>query len=261
MLFTLKKFVSWFLDPANICLLLIAPSVVLIWSKRYLHLGRRLMTAGLLVFAIFSNGIVARRLVLGLEATYSPVADVITKDELSNDLLAVKYIAVLSGGGSDTPGLSANNRLSRPALARIMEGVRLARLLPQTTLMLTGSGHDAQIADAQLMETCAQSLGVEPHRIVRIDTPRDTKEEISCIKKEVGTARIAIVSSATHLPRVARLAAAGGIQPQLVPTDFMVRRSQHRQWYDYLWSLSSLQASAVAVHEWLGIAVARLTSS
>lgn len=69
-----------------------------------------------------------------------------------------------------------------------------------------------------------QQLGVPPEQILVQPEPENTTQEIALIKRlagERGWKRIGVVSSAWHLPRVARLAAQQGLSILPLPCDWL----------------------------------------
>ncbi len=257
MLFTLKKFISWFLEPTNVCLLLIATGIILLWTKRYLHLGRRVLTAGLVILAIFSNGAVSRWTALSLEQRYKPIPELPADAPIPATLESARYISVLGGGGADTAGLSANNQLSQAALSRLIEGVRLMKALPQVKLIVSGSGNRGA-SNAEIMKQAAVALGVESTRVIQFDSPRDTMDEAESIKTVVGTDPFIVVTSAIHLPRAVALLRHLGLNPIPAPADFRQRPDEPFEIQNQLWGPTALGTNSAVCHEYVGMLWGRL---
>ena len=277
MLFTLKKFVSWFLEPANVCLLLLAPGIVLLWTKRYQRTGRLLLTAGLAVLGVFSNGAVARALALSLETRYSPLgsadqrigwsdpqkiaaeANGTRKGLLPGGHPEIRHIVVLGGGGADTPGFSATNKLGHSAgLDRLVEGVRMAREYPTAKLILSGAGEPGELSNAQLYQNAAVALGIDPSRITRCDTPRDTMDEAKQIRVLVRTDPFFLVTSAVHLPRAVALFRRLSANPIPTPADYLERPIKPWRFEEQLWRAGALETSSAVVHEYVGMVWGRV---
>lgn len=258
MLFTLKKFISWWLEPANVCLVLLVPGIVLLWTKRYQRVGRGLLSAGLVVLAIFSNGAVARWMALSLESQYPPIPDIAANTPLPPNLASIRYVAVLGGGGADTAGFSANNKLPRAALQRLIEGVRLVRSLPETKLIVSGAGMPGETSNAELMKQAAISLGIEPSRIMQFDSPRDTMDEAAAIETAVGNSPFILVTSALHMPRAAALMRRKGMNPLPAPADYLVRPDEPFRFQNQLWGAGAIETTSAALHEYIGMIWARV---
>src|SRR4051812_33500043 len=134
-MFWAKKFVSFWLMPLPLCLTLLVVGLLLLAFKRRLRLGRSCMVAGSVLLLLFSNKVVSTWLVAPLETRYPPAPELLPGTPVPPALLACRYVVVLGGGHSDAAGLTATQQLSPSALARIVEGVRLARALPAARLI------------------------------------------------------------------------------------------------------------------------------
>jgi len=117
----------------------------------------------------------------------------------------------------------------------------------------TGATH------ASVLATAAVSLGIDPRRIVQIDTARDTDDETQAVKQRLGTQTpFALVTSAWHMPRAMGLMQRAGLSPVPCPVDFLCRTSDETHVSDWLFDLSALYQSTWAIHERLGITWAKL---
>ncbi|HYP16820.1 MAG TPA: ElyC/SanA/YdcF family protein, partial [Opitutus sp.] len=232
--------------------------LILALGARRRNLGRGLLALGLGLLLLFSNKAVSTWLILPLEQTYPPLPEFAVGASVPAELAACRFVVVLGGGHGDTPGLAALNKLSTSARARLTEGVRLLRVLPDAKLVVSGRGAPDKPTHAAVLAEAAISLGVERARIVQLDSPRDTAEEAAELASLVGASPFALVSSAWHLPRATALMRHAGLQPLSCPTDYTARPSLHRTWSDYTWDTESLGRSTWAVHERIGYAWGRL---
>ena len=256
--FLLKKFVSFWLMPLPLCLTLLVIGFCLLLSTRRARLGRWLIGTATLLLLIFSNKVVSTALIRPLETVYAPIPELADAASVPPELAACRYVVVLGGGHGDTPGLSAVNKLSTSAQGRLMEGIRLLRVLPEARLVTSGRGAPGQPSHAAVLAEAAASLGVERRRLVVLDSPRDTEEEARELAKLVGSERFALVTSAWHLPRATALMRKAGLAPLPCPADFSARPSETFTISDATWDLESLGRSTWAVYERLGYAWARL---
>ena len=130
-MFWLKKFLSFWVMPLPFCLTLLTVGMILgLFGKRLSRLGRCLAVLGTLLLLTFSNKVVSNRLILPLEKTYPSQPEFKAGVPLPAELSHCRYIVILGGGHNDLVGPAATNKLSTSALARIVEGVRLSRALP-----------------------------------------------------------------------------------------------------------------------------------
>ncbi len=259
MLFWLKKAVSYWLMPLPFCLALLVAGLLLLRSTRHPRAGRWLLWTAALLLLAFSNKQVSVALLRPLESQYAAIPEVPSGAPVPTALAGCRTIVVLGGGHADTPGLAATQKLSASATARIVEAVRLARLLPQATLIVSGPGAEGAPTHAAVLAAAAVSLGVEPGRIRQIDTARDTDDEAQAIRQRLGPeATFALVTSAWHMPRAVGLMRRAGLRPVACPTDFLSRVNARTTASDWLCDVSGLEHSTWAVYERLGTLWARL---
>ncbi len=88
---------------------------------------------------------------------------------------------------------------------------------------------------------------------------KDTHDEAVSISQHLKGKRVALVSSATHLPRAMALYQGQGLNAVPAPTDYTAKQSQVVQpLYSYLPKGRYLMYSEAAIHEWIGVWWARL---
>lgn len=253
MFFWLKKFITFWLMPLPLCLVLLIAGLFLLRSPRRNRAGRALLVAGTLLLLLLSNKAVSAWLVRPLESAYPAIPALATGAPLSPQLAECRFVAVLGGGHGDTAGLSAVNKLSSSARGRLMEALRVLRALPaDTKLIVSGGGESGKPPHAVVLAEAAVSLGVEPARIIRLDTPRDTEDEAQELRRIVGESPFALVTSAWHMPRAAALMRHAGLHPLPCPADYAARPSEGFRLGDYTWDSESLERSTKAVYERLG---------
>jgi uncharacterized SAM-binding protein YcdF (DUF218 family) len=256
--FWLKKLVSFWLMPLPLCLGLLVCGLLLTISRRRQKLGRLLVLTSAFLLVLASNRLVSARLLRPLEARYPAIPEAANGAVPPAALTGCRFVAVLGSGHGDIPGLSATNQLSTAGLARIVEAVRLLRLLPDARLVVSGPGEPGRPSHAEVLAQAARSLGVSPERITLIDTARDTEDEALAFASVVGKNRTALVTSASHMPRAAHLFRKAGIDFVACPADFVARSGTALRWANSGWDSESLGRTTIALHEWLGLAWLRL---
>jgi uncharacterized SAM-binding protein YcdF (DUF218 family) len=150
------------------------------------------------------------------------------------------------------PGLASSHRLSSSALGRIVEGVRILRVLPEARLILSGPATGLHPSHATVLAQAAESLGIERGRVIYIDHARDTEDEANAVKKLVGDKNVALVTSAWHMPRSAALFRSAGVAAVPCPADFKGKPNPEFRWGDLDWDIASLERSTFAVRERIG---------
>ncbi len=249
MLFWLKKTIAHWLMPVPLSLVLIAVGLFLLRSPRRARLGRALLLAAVALLLTVSNKFVAQALMRPLETQYPAMP------EFTAALAACDFVVVLGGGNHHTPGVAASNLLSTAALARLVEGVRILRALPAAKLIVTGPGNPSvpgQPTHARMLARAAEGLGVAPERIRFIETARDTEEEAQAVRRLADDAPVALVTSAWHMPRAAALFRSARVQAVPCPADFTTKDNPGWAWDDFLWEVSAINGSSLALRERLG---------
>ncbi len=253
MLFWLKKVCGFWLMPLPFSMLLLGLGILLLWRKKTERWGRHLILAAFLLLLVLSNKAVSRFLLTPLEYQYPAIPELPVNGPLPETLAKCEFIIVLGGGHGETSSLAAFNRLSESAQSRLAEGVRLARALPSATLITCGPTDGVSEIHARVLARAARSLGVEGSRIRTIEEVRDTSDEAVASAKIVGKARVALVTSACHMPRAYALFKKQGIDVLACPTDFKSKPSPHFALGNYSWDIESLIRSSLAVRERLGL--------
>jgi uncharacterized SAM-binding protein YcdF (DUF218 family) len=131
-------------------------------------------------------------------------------------------------------------------------------MLPGARLLVSGPGEPGRPSHASVLARAAESLGVDPDRITKIETALDTEDESLAVARLAAGARVALVTSAWHMPRAAALFRRAGVDFAPCPADYVGRARPGLRWADLGWDSESLERSTVAVHEWLGLLWLRL---
>lgn len=209
----MQKLVSWLAMPMGLLWLLTMALPIMAYAK-----GQRAVaafSAGLFVaYTLLGNVWFSSWLANGLEEGIPTAASALAGEP---------FDAVLVVGGG------AVWRQGEPELTdygdRVLVGARLFRGGKAKVLVTTGSSiaglgevQDLTTATAQLWK----EMGVEEAAIIRIPEPKNTSQEIAAFKQRAareGWRRVAVVSSAWHLPRIRALAKAEGIEVALIGAD------------------------------------------
>jgi uncharacterized SAM-binding protein YcdF (DUF218 family) len=254
MAFWLKKVIGFWLMPLPFSLALIIGGALLWRFSRFQRLARTCGITGALWLIACSNVGVGTWLVRGLESRFPAQPAFAPATPLPADLARCRYIVVLGGGHTPVAAWSPNNQLSTSALSRIVEGVRIARALPDTRLIVTGPSDPEKLGPthAHIYAEVAVSLGIARERIIEVADPRDTEQEAVAIHAISQGAPVALVTSAWHLPRAVALCRRAGFDPVACPSDYSARPPE-LHFTDFLtWNLTGLDRSTKAFYERLG---------
>ena len=163
-------------------------------------------------------------------------------------------ILVLGGGHINDPRLSYNNQLSRNALGRLVEGIRIYRKLPGSKLIVSGYAGSQSITQAQVLERTAISLGVDSLDIIRLDTPSNTyKESLAYINTMGGKDSLILVTDAVHMPRALSLFQKIGIEPIGSPVNQMFKTCPEKNRRGWIPSSDNIYKMEYAMHEYIGM--------
>ncbi|MGA7741397.1 MAG: ElyC/SanA/YdcF family protein [Polyangia bacterium] len=261
-MFALKKLLSAALQPGFVLLIVMLVGLILLWFSKKQRAAKALLTAGLALLALLFLDPVARALVRPLEATYPPLLAEATQtvSSLPDGSPAPRWVVVLGGGHIDNRSLAASQQLSAPTLARLAEGIRLQRLLPESKLVLSGGGNRHEATEAGLLAGAGTSLGAPRERMVLESQSRDTIDEVRALHATLGQERFVLVTSATHLPRAMAMFEKAGMNPIPAPTDYL--DADESADVGRLFALIPRAGAAGtierALHEYLGLFWARL---
>jgi len=250
MLSELKHVLTTLLMPLPLAALLACVGAILKWTGR--SRSTSLFIGSACVIALGSTlGPVANALLFPLESQYPAV--------LSPTRLATipQYIVVLGSGYSPRQGLPAVASLEPAGVVRFAEGVRLFRLLPGSTLVLSGGAVGTHPPAAFGYAALASELGIPAQSLLIIDTPRDTAEEIRALHERIGDAAVLVVTSAAHMPRAMAYCARAGVHAIAAPTGQLSGPLLDATLFTWLPSGIHLLMTESALHEYLGLLAMR----
>ena len=239
MMFILKKLVSRFFFPLSLVIELLLLAIFL--KKR----RTTVIVAGVVLLYTFSFAPFGHLILRPLESQYAPISSSSLNKE-------VRWIVVLGGGSREDKALTPEDRLGDSSLKRLLEGVRLSRLLPQARLVLSGGDYRGISPDALTMQQVALDQGVAGDRIVLEAASFDTRDQAQFLKDRLGQAPFYLVTSAGHMPRAMRLFVRSGTQPIAAPTDFRAVRGPF-QVMDFFPQAGVLASTESAFYEYLGL--------
>ncbi|MBP4041349.1 envelope biogenesis factor ElyC [Aeromonas sp. SrichE-2G] len=250
-LFVLKKWLGQLLMPLPFSLSLLLLAIGLLWFTRFQKTGKLLATLSLVIVALMGMRPVSYELARGLEQTYPPF-------EVSQHP-QIDAIVVLGNGHVSDPAVPMISWQNNISLARTLEGVRLAQAYPQAELIFSGAVAGDPLSNAKVNARMAETLGIPRPRMTLFENNKDTHDEAVSIARHLKGKRVALVSSATHLPRAMALYRGQGLDTVPAPTDYTAKQSQVPQpLYTYLPKGRYLMYSEAAIHEWIGVWWARL---
>lgn len=144
------------------------------------------------------------------------------------DTAPTYYLHVLGAGYNLDPRLPATSQLNQTTLARLVEGIRIARQLPHYKIVTSAYSSLGLEPQASVAKRAAIDLGIPSQNIEMLTTPSNTAEEVAAFVSQFGThQKVIVVSDALHLPRALMLYKKAGINAIAVPSNFKVKQGPH----------------------------------
>ncbi len=256
-MFLLRKFIVVLLFPASICAGLLISGLALVLFTRRQKLGKVLLSAGVLLFALATQGAVGDALLGPLESQYPVLHDPLGGAG-GEARMRPKWIVALGGGYISDPGLPVTSRHSGASLYRLIEAIRLQRMVPGAKLIMSGGKPYGGTAEGRGMEVLALALGVDPSALLAEERSLNTHDQAVFIGRIVGKDSFILVTSASHMPRAMGMFRKEGMNPIPAPTDHRVAESNSPWIFRYVPSAGALKNTRRAVYEFLGLAWARM---
>jgi len=239
-MFILKKLVSRLFFPLPLVVLLLLAGMV--WKKR----SKAMLLVAIAVLYLFSFNPFADMLMRPLERSYMPVS----VNEVNKE---VRWIVVLGGGSRAEDFLTPEDRLTDATLKRLLEGVRLIRLLPEAQLILSGGDYRGIASDALAMQQVAQAAGISQEKIILESASWDTADQARLLKNRLQDGSFYLVTSAVHMPRAVRMFVQVGTRPLPAPTDYRAVKSPINI-LTFFPSAGALAKTENAFYEYYGLA-------
>ncbi|WPM32587.1 YdcF family protein [Hydrogenobacter sp. T-2] len=231
MSFFLKKLLSFIILPPAIFILLFL--LIAVFSKK--RIVSFLAFLGALGLYLLSVEPVKDMLYKPLEKAY-PVPREVQTDAL-----------VVLGGGSYNTGI-----LKEDSMKRLLTGFILHKRygLP---IILSGGANIGRLPEAEVMKQLLEELGVDRSKIITEVRSRDTLENAKYVKEiceKHNFQRVALITSAYHMPRAAETFKKAGLEVIPYPTDF--KQDKKYNLYSFIPKMGVLNDSYKALREHLG---------
>lgn len=254
-MFRLKNFLAPLFSPLSICVELIAFGLALLIFSRKQRTGRILVTLGLVVLVVCSYEGISGRLLHTLESQYPPlqVAELMRYENRGIGARSVKWVVVLASGVAGDPTLPIQLQISHYSRVRLMEGIRLHRLLPGSKIILTGGlGFDGP-PESTTLSRVAEELGVAKSDMVLEVESRDTKDHPLYVRHIVKEEPFILVTSAFHMPRAMKLFVKQGLAPIPAPAGHWKPAKEFWSPENLFPTASGLRLAELAYHEYMGL--------
>lgn len=242
-MFELKKFVSSILMPLPGLLLIGFIGLFILWFSKRKGFASFLLTLSLVGLFVLSFQPVTTPLLKSTERIYPSF---IAPD------VPVEYVLVLGNGHVVDDNISPISELSRAAVMRLTEGIRIYRMYPGAKLILSGYSVGTKVSHARMMARVALSLGVNKSDILLLENARDTHEEAIQTLNAVNKSNLVLVTSASHMPRAMEEFHQLGLKPTPAPTNYLAHSEIKQPWEKYAPKAKYLEQSERYWYEQMG---------
>ncbi|MCW8335060.1 envelope biogenesis factor ElyC [Vibrio sp. SCSIO 43135] len=243
-MFELKKIISSMLMPLPAMLILGFLGLMLIMFTAKRKTGCFVVLFSFIGIFLIAFQPVSTRLLMPMERQYSAFLPI---DE------SVDYVMVLGSGHVVDDQIPPTSELSRTALMRLSEGIRILRMYPGSKLILSGYAGGSEFSNARMMAKVALALGVSKSDIILLETAQDTWEEARQAAAFVGQKRLILVTSASHMKRALNEFNSAGIKPLPAPTNYLAHSNITQPWEKYTPRAVYLEQTERYWHETLGL--------
>jgi uncharacterized SAM-binding protein YcdF (DUF218 family) len=259
----MRTFFSTLIMPLPVFFLLLLVSTLLYWRKRKKWAGI-FFAFSFFWLLLVSTPWIPQLLIKSLEKQYAPLLHV--PQNLPDSGV---NILVLGCGHTNDLSLPWTGQLATQELGRVVEGVRLYKMIPGSKLVLSASNVDDHFSQAETAARAALLLGVSPEDTLHLPTPRNTWEEAMAYRERFGAESVEthgdafethrraslqiLVTDAMHMPRAMMLFRMAGLDPIPAPTNFIIKEGKNPKSPDWWPAPGNIAMFGKAVHEYMGI--------
>ena len=216
---------------------------------------KKLLVCALCLLLVVSTAFLPNLLISLLENQYAPFNQEQTVENTSD------HILVLGAGHISDPKLSANSKLTSNALGRLVEGIRIHGLIPDSKLVLSGGLGIETESQAEVLKATALILGVKIEDILTLNTTKNTADEAKQYKHTFGNQyQLILVTEAYHMPRAMMHFTKLGLNPIPAPANNIYKRGENIECCRWLTNSSNIYKTEIAIHEWAGMLWAKMSN-
>lgn len=237
-----------FFEPFPLSLALLIAGLALLMAKRR-KTAMVFIGIGIGILLFFGYAVFTKPVLYSLERSYAPlIVEQInpkTRDQ-------IRYVVVFGSGHVSDPDLPKTSQIGGSSLYRLVEGVRLYRLLPGSKLVITGGMIPDPVTNARVVSDVAHQIGIPVQDTIIEERPSDTVEEARVLQGLLGGAPFVLVTSAAHMKRAVKIFQDFGMRPVPAPTDFIIKNRPGGAIESLLPNCGNLWISQRVIYEWLG---------
>jgi len=243
-MFELKKVISSLAMPLPALLIIGFIGLLFIMFTQRHKFGVLFVFLSLTGIFLVSFQPISTRLLMPMEREYTAFLPI---DE------TIDYVMVLGSGHVVDDQIPPTSELSRTALMRLTEGIRIIRMYPGAKLILSGYAAGAEFSHAKMLAKVALALGVAKPDIILLETAKDTWEEARQAAAFVNQKKLVLVTSASHMKRALGEFHSAGLDPTPAPTNYLAQSEIKQAWEKYTPQSVYLEQTERYWHEQLGL--------
>lgn len=228
--------------PALLIIGFIGLMLIMFTAKR--KTGCLVVLFSLLGLFLISFQPLSSRLLMPLERQYSAFLPVDG---------AVDYVMVLGNGHVVDGSIPPTSELTRTALMRLAEGIRILHMYPGSKLILSGYAGGSEFSHARMLAKVALALGVSKSDIILLETAQDTWEEARQAAAFVQQKQLVLVTSASHMARAMNEFHSVGLTPIPAPTNYLAQKNIAQTWDKYTPKAQYLEQTERYWYETMGL--------
>lgn len=247
-MFYISKIMTAIIMPPGLILAVMILVLILFSKKRF--------SFYLLLFITLSLFLLSTKIIS--EQLIAPLENFALENRQNQDLdINADLIVVLGGGSVIQSSLDGteHNSLSAVSLARVLEGIMIQKEKGLPILFTGGNVLKGEGAapEAEGVRTVFKRLGLAESSYILESESRNTYENAINSAEKTSHRDIILVSSAFHLKRAALCFEAAGFNvKEFKAVDFRIDKKKINL-IDFLPSMSALQNSTIALHEYWGL--------
>ncbi len=242
-MFELKKLLATLAMPLPALLIVGFFGLFLLWFTQRKRIGTFFVSISLLTLALISFQPLTSWFLIDLErqhARFIPTGK------------PIEYVMVLGHGHVVDDEIPPSSELSRTALMRLVEGIRIHLMYPSSKLILSGYDGGFEVSHARMLARVAMSLGVNSNNILLLETAKDTREEAEQAATVIDNQNVVLITSASHMSRALFEFNEVGLEPIPAPTNFIAQKEIHHPWIKYAPRALHIEQFEKFWHEKLG---------
>lgn len=257
MFHALSKIVFFVIQPSSLLAIAVAAGLYIAFRGRRPVAGLRIAAAAFALLIGAGLMPVGNVLLWPLEARFAGVPP----PEPQDGIAAIILLGGFEDGwvSSGRSGLAVNE-----SAERLTEGVRLALRLPAAKVVFTGGSGSLRQGEPNAtgpVRRYLEDMGIAPGRLVLEGRSRNTHENAEFTRDLLQLRpgqRVAVVTSAYHMPRAMGVFRQSGFDAVAFPVDYRMRGPEDvTRMFDRF--PSGLERLDLAAKEWIGLVAYRLT--